>query len=169
MPRPTTTTAATAAAILASVAVSAAVSGCMSVEQPPEAAPSAVTGPPPAPRTDGKNRPRLVQAPAREALERMGPPRRPSPRQASSWQTETGTKPPGPPHSHDRPAPAPPSPPAAPVRRPAPARPDAGAPRPAPPTVPAPPVADVCALGEAYGNWDPHSPQAVICRNTYGR
>ncbi|MEV0256969.1 hypothetical protein AB0H82_22260 [Streptomyces sp. NPDC050732] len=163
MPRPTTTA---AAAILVSVAVSAAVSGCVSVEQPPEPAPSAVTGPPPAARTDGTNRPHLVQAPAREALQRMGPPRRPSPR-----QTEAGTQRPGPPHSHDRPTPAaPPPPPAAPVRKPAPARPDARAPRPAPPKAPAAGRGtDVCALGEAYGNWDPDSPQAVICRNTYGR
>ncbi|WP_307808388.1 mycothiol transferase [Streptomyces oryzae] len=29
--------------------------------------------------------------------------------------------------------------------------------------------AGMCELGEAYGRWDPDSPQARICRDTYGR
>ncbi|MEV8566490.1 hypothetical protein AB0436_13075 [Streptomyces sp. NPDC051322] len=27
---------------------------------------------------------------------------------------------------------------------------------------------DVCALGKTYGGWRPDSPQAQICRRTYG-
>ncbi|MEV7196007.1 hypothetical protein AB0N81_29995 [Streptomyces sp. NPDC093510] len=161
MPRPRTTT-----ALLVSVAVSAAVSGCVSVERPTGAGPTTVTAPPPAPRTDGKNRPRIVQAPAREALERMGPTGRPSPK-----RTAAGPEPSPPPPSPDRPAAAPPRAPApaAPVRRPVATRPDAGATRPARTTPPTAKGSDVCALGETYGKWAPGSPQAVICRETYGR
>ncbi|MEU7584035.1 hypothetical protein AB0B50_41375 [Streptomyces sp. NPDC041068] len=151
----------TATALLVSVAVSATVSGCVSVERPDGARPAAVTAPPPGPRAEGKNRPQIVQAPAREALERMGPPRRHSaPPSRAAAETE--------PHPALAPSrPSRPTPP--PARRPAASRPDAGATRPAPSPTSAAPGTDVCALGEAYGNWRPDSPQAVICRETYGR
>lgn len=29
--------------------------------------------------------------------------------------------------------------------------------------------AEVCALGRRYGRWQPDSPEADICRSTYGR
>ncbi|MEV5978276.1 hypothetical protein [Streptomyces sp. NPDC052114] len=162
MPRSTTTS-----ALLVSVAVSAAVSGCVSVEQPSGPRPAAATVSPPGPHPDGKDRPQNVQAPAREVLQRMDPPHRAAPPSTAS-ETRPALPPPRTPH-----------PPAPPVRRPAPSRPDAGATRPAPArTTPGSgggPAArpdtgtDVCALGEAYGNWRPDSPQAVICRDTYGR
>ncbi|MEU6123453.1 hypothetical protein [Streptomyces sp. NPDC047123] len=152
----------TTAALLVSMAVSAAVSGCVSVERPTGSGPAAATASPPAPRADGRSRPRVVQAPAREALERMGPPPRPAARRSAAAA----------------PSPAPPAPPARPAPPPsrhtpeaAARRPGAGADRPAtPPRTPTVPSgADVCTLGEAYGNWNPDSPQAVICRDVYGR
>ncbi|MFJ2767309.1 hypothetical protein [Streptomyces sp. NPDC087300] len=157
----------TAAALLLSVAVSATVTGCVSVERPGPAGPAGASATPSAARTDGRSRPQIVQAPAREALERMDPPpsssAHPHPRPAKeAVRTEA---PAGTPAHAPRPArPAKP-----PVRRPAATRPDAGATRPTPAAKPAAPGADACALGEAYGGWAPDSPQAVICRETYGR
>ncbi|MEU6825911.1 hypothetical protein ABZ921_35310 [Streptomyces atriruber] len=181
MHRPTTTAAAALLVTMAvSAATSAAVSGCMSADRPSGSGqgPAAATAPPPVPRTEEKRRPVIVQAPAREALERMGPPSHPATRKATS-ETEsetaseaeseadpaTGPSTPSPPRTH-RPAPASA---ATPVRRPAATRPDAGATRPAPAKAPTGPDTNVCALGEAYGKWRPNSPEAVICRNTYGR
>jgi hypothetical protein len=40
-------------------------------------------------------------------------------------------------------------------------------PPPALPKIPAT-AADVCALGTGYGGWHPNSPEARICRDTYG-
>ncbi|MYZ17610.1 hypothetical protein GT038_30220, partial [Streptomyces sp. SID337] len=81
MLRPTTSTAAALLVTAAvSAAASAAVTGCTSVERPSGPGPTAATAPQPAPRTDGEQRPKIVQAPAREALQRMDPPRSPSPR-----------------------------------------------------------------------------------------
>ncbi|MFF0747050.1 hypothetical protein ACFYVL_42365 [Streptomyces sp. NPDC004111] len=37
-----------------------------------------------------------------------------------------------------------------------------------PPRIPVS-AADVCALGTGYGGWRPNSPEARICRETYGR
>jgi hypothetical protein len=77
---------------------------------------------------------------------------------------------------HRTPGPAPTvAPPAAPVRgHAAPQQPKPS--RPAPSIVVPPAVsnafpknADVCALGRRYGGWQPDSPEATICRNTYGR
>ncbi|GAA1947726.1 hypothetical protein GCM10009837_87080 [Streptomyces durmitorensis] len=145
----------TAATLLVSVAVTA-VSGCVSVERQPASGPSPASAPPPAPRTDGDSRPRVVEAPAREALELIGPPRGPAPR-------ATGTAP---------------SVPAAPPRAANP--PQRSGPPPQrhghrpeavePPVIPtaAPTNADLCALGKQYGGWRPGSPEAVICEDAYG-
>ncbi|MEU8956660.1 hypothetical protein AB0C93_20415 [Streptomyces sp. NPDC048518] len=157
----------TTTALLVSVAVSATVaataSGCVSVERPTRSGAAAATASPPAPRADGSGRPRVVQAPAREALERMDPPRGPAHRTAAPEAAPAAHAPaPG----HHPPSPPPPP---APARKPPAPRPDAGATRPAPHTTPAVSGADVCALGEAYGNWHADSPQAVICRKTYER
>ncbi|MEW2392657.1 hypothetical protein AB0933_30270 [Streptomyces venezuelae] len=162
-----TTTAALLVSVAVSAVASAAVTGCTSVERPSGPGPAVATAPQPAPRTDGEQRPKVVQAPAREALQRMDPPRVPAPRRTDT-AVGTGPEPtpsaPSLPRTDRRnPAPA-----AAPARRPSPARPDAGATRPAPAGVPAAPVTDVCALGEAYGKWRPNSPEAVICRDAYG-
>ncbi|MEU5954262.1 hypothetical protein [Streptomyces sp. NPDC047525] len=145
----------TAATLLVSVAVTA-VSGCVSVERQPASGPSLASAPPPAPRTDGDSRPRVVEAPAREALELIGPPRGPAPR-------ATGTAPT---------VPAAPPRTANPAQRSGPPpqrhghRPEAVEP-PAIPTA-APTNPDLCALGKKYGGWQPGSPEAVICEDAYG-
>ncbi|MFI8824974.1 hypothetical protein [Streptomyces sp. NPDC053431] len=131
----------------------AALTGCVAVE-PPATAPAPPTGRAADPAGQDVA-PQIVQGPAREALEAAMP---------------------------DPPAPAPRSP----VERPAPggsgtAHPrrteqphPSAVPRPRPPRYPdvvlpeLPHVprdrADVCALGESYGGWSPHSEQARICR-----
>ncbi|WP_125511431.1 hypothetical protein [Streptomyces sp. WAC 01529] len=154
MPR---SSASASTALLLSVAVSVTASGCVGVEQSAGPRPAATPVSPTAPRTDGRSRPQIEQPPGREVLQRVDPPRRPAPRSPAA-----DVRPAVPPPRAEQPKPKPP-----PVRRPPAARPDAGATRPAPPS--RPPAADVCALGEAYGGWQPDSPQAVICRKTYGR
>ncbi|MFF3305847.1 hypothetical protein [Streptomyces sp. NPDC002952] len=147
----------TTATLLVTVAVSA-LTGCMTVPRSP------APGPPPslpvAPRPDGSAEPRVVQAPAREALERVGPSRRPSPTPPAPHRTTAPPAPVGP-------SPAPPRPrhENLPPKR---QRPEARA------AVPPAPRgggknADVCALGRKYGGWAPDSPQAVICKGAYGR
>ncbi|MEU6537221.1 hypothetical protein [Streptomyces sp. NPDC047000] len=148
----------TTAALLVTMAVSA-LSGCTTVQRPAAPGPPTAPSRPSAQRPDGSARPRVVQAPAREALETTGPSRRPGP-------------------GEREPAGGP-----APVRRPPdrPARP-APRPRPAPPRagVPAVPDAsglsravrrgtDVCALGRTYGGWRPDSPEARVCAQAYRR
>ncbi|MFE9452990.1 hypothetical protein [Streptomyces sp. NPDC006739] len=149
----------TTAALLVTVTVSA-LSGCVTVQRPatPGPVPGRAPSWPSAPRTDGSAEPRVVQAPAREALEMVGP----SPRPEN----------PGPAAAHP--------PPAAPVTRRPPAPPLRPQPRPRPehprhsrtavPDDPrsVPGSSDVCALGRQYGGWRPDSPEAVICRQTYG-
>ncbi|MCX5080292.1 hypothetical protein OG862_04650 [Streptomyces sp. NBC_00401] len=150
----------TSAALLLTVAATAAaVSGCVSVRQPepPAVSPSAPAVPA-APRPDGRADPQVVQAPVREALDRMG-----------------RTPPAHAPSAEPTPAPRPPQPP----RHEAPHRSGPGhAARPAAPpphhSHTAAPVApglagEVCALGNRYGKWNPDSPEARICRETYGR
>ncbi|MGW2078909.1 hypothetical protein ACWCOW_18515 [Streptomyces sp. NPDC001939] len=113
---------------------------------------------PAAPRPDGRADPQVVQAPVREALDRMG---RTPPAHAPSAEPTPVPRSPQPPRheaSHRsgpghaaRPAAPPPhhSHTAAPV---------------------APGLAgEVCALGNQYGKWNPDSPEARICRETYGR
>ncbi|MFI5978207.1 hypothetical protein [Streptomyces sp. NPDC051452] len=151
----------TIAALLVAVAVSA-LSGCVTVERPPipgsasDSAPSRRA----AARPDGSAGPRAVQAPAREALEMVGPSRHPG-------QPSPPRPPAAPPAAHRPPAAA--AVPAAPTH-----------PRPRPdhrrrphgrvPHVPrpAPGAPDVCALGRTYGGWRGDSPESVICDRTYG-
>ncbi|MEW2166642.1 hypothetical protein AB0912_27125 [Streptomyces sp. NPDC007084] len=151
----------TTATLLVTVAVTA-LSGCVTVHRPPASGqpPAAPAGSAPA-FPGGRAEPQIVQAPAREALERVGPAKKP--------------KPAAPPRQ--RAAPPPQGAPATPVRpRPHPTRP---APRPKPrhpePRSAVPPVspdlpksADVCALGRTYGGWKADSPEAVICSGAYG-
>ena len=102
-----------------------------------------------------------MQAPAREALELIGPSRKPSPNAPA-------------PHRTPVPAPAAPQAPAArhphnaaPHPHPEPHQP---APRTAVPPAPQglPNNTNVCALGRKYGGWKADSPEAVICKGTYG-
>ncbi|MGW7052384.1 hypothetical protein [Streptomyces sp. NPDC054887] len=156
---------------VAVTAVSATVSGCVAVEPP--ASPAAVPAPdaPPLPR-GGAVEPQIVQAPAREALDAaLRPPKEAAP---GAERQET-------PAVRRTARPAPPRRPARlPAADPAPARPVPAAPAPPKAAVPVPRVlpslpapvpggADVCALGEGYGGWQHDSPQARICRDTYGR
>lgn len=152
----------TTATLLVTVAVMA-LSGCVTVQRPPLPVPSAPTpSQRPAPRPDGEGEPQIVQAPAREALEMIGPFRSAEPRT---------------PQRHRNPArePAPADRPAAPRSHPRPAH-----PRPRhgqQPGIEIPDVtgsvpksqADVCALGKRYGGWRADSPESVICRQAYGR
>ncbi|WP_240926121.1 hypothetical protein [Streptomyces sp. JB150] len=166
----------TTAALLVTVAVSA-LSGCTTVRTPAPG-PSAAPSPPPAAEPSGRAAPQVVQAPAREALDRVGP----SPRRTTSAAEQ---------HSPTAPATAsaPTAPTAAPRTGPRPERqrpqhphhPQHREPRTAKPprtNVPAVPdlgkhipqgPAHVCALGRTYGGWQPGSPESTICDNTYGR
>ncbi|CAL9643360.1 hypothetical protein SUDANB150_06375 [Streptomyces sp. enrichment culture] len=160
----------TTATLLVTVAVSA-LAGCTTVRGPAAADPSAAGARSSAPRPDGPAEPRVVQAPAREALEMIGPslaPERPG-------GEPSRTKPPAAPSAPHR-APVD----RAPEQRPA--RPAAPEPTRAPatsrPRVPELPglsgggtggKADVCSLGKQYGGWRPGSPEARICEHAYGR
>ncbi|MFE3522380.1 hypothetical protein ACFXOD_12415 [Streptomyces sp. NPDC059161] len=139
----------------AALTVCGCVSGCVSVQARPASAP------PPAQPTrhdrdhDQRVGPQVVQAPAREALDPVMPPSTPPPRPATPKAAE----------------------PEAPTRRHHPrGRPGAHGHRPAthPPTMrprpgPAlPPTGGICALGKGYGGWADDSPEARICRDTYG-
>ncbi|MCH5674585.1 hypothetical protein [Streptomyces gilvus] len=152
----------TTATLLVTVAVTA-LSGCVTVQRPPlPVAPAAAPSRPPAPRPDGEGEPQIVRAPAREALEMIGPSRSAEPRT---------------PERHRNPArePAPVDRPAAPRSQPRPAHP--GPRHRQQPGIEIPDVtrsvptgqADVCALGKRYGGWRADSPESVICRQTYGR
>ncbi|CAM5244123.1 Lipoprotein OS=Streptomyces aurantiogriseus OX=66870 GN=GCM10010251_49710 PE=4 SV=1 [Streptomyces aurantiogriseus] len=146
-----------------------ALGGCVTVQHSPVPGPPTASSRPSAPRPDREAETQVVQAPAQEALEMVGPDRGPE----SS-----------PPPERRRAAPA------APVRQPSPRshpqprpqpRPDRPEPRrPAQPRVEIPDVdkdaekgvrgsTDVCALGRKYGGWRADSPEAVICERTYGR
>ncbi|MEV0095538.1 hypothetical protein [Streptomyces sp. NPDC050738] len=135
--------------LLAGLAVSA-VSGCMAVASPPAPAPSPQSAPTkPAPYVE----PQIVQAPAIEALEAAAPP-------------ERADTPPSSPSAPQAPRTRRPDRPAAPRTGTATKRRTPPAPR-IEPAVPAT-SSDVCALGQSYGGWQPDSPQARICRQTYG-
>ncbi|MGV4982030.1 hypothetical protein ACVB8X_10220 [Streptomyces sp. NRAIS4] len=160
MHRPTTT-----AALLVTVAVSA-LSACVTVQRPATPAPPRDTASslPTAPRPDGSTQPRVVQAPAQEALERTGPsrhPRHPAP-PAPRHPTEA---PPVIHHPPVAPPVAPPAPHAPPRHRERPQR-----SHPTVPNVPAsvPKAPNVCALGRKYGGWRADSPESEICEQTYG-
>ncbi|MEU6199187.1 hypothetical protein [Streptomyces sp. NPDC047061] len=152
----------TTAALLVTVTVSA-LSGCVTVQRPaaPGPPPGAAPSLPSVPRPDGSSEPRVVQAPAKEALEMVGP-SRPAHQAA-----------PAAPH-----APAPPPP----AQHRAPAGPRAATPHQHSAQRPhrsesglpdlshsVPKAPDVCALGKQYGGWTADSPQARICEQTYGR
>ncbi|MGW4569446.1 hypothetical protein ACWEN3_46450, partial [Streptomyces sp. NPDC004561] len=102
--------------------------------------------------------PRMVQAPAQEALAMAGPSRRPehSPPSAAPHRPSAA-----PPVGQRLPAP--------PRNRPGPHQPqdgDTAAPH-LPRSLPKAP--DLCALGKRYGGWRKDSPEAVICEEAYGR
>ena len=161
----------TTATLLVTVAVTA-LSGCVTVQRPLVPGPSAAPYRPSEPRPDGKAGPQkpdpqIVQAPAKEALELIGPSRKPSPGTgakspaadpaAAASEEASGTTP-----RRRHPAPKPKE-----RREPH---------RPAPHTVgPAVPKGvpmnqqDVCALGRRYGGWKADSPESVICKGAYGR
>ncbi|RCH70694.1 hypothetical protein DT019_04180 [Streptomyces sp. SDr-06] len=124
-------------------------SGCVSVE----ARPTPTEPPPPSPRRQGEVAPRIVQAPAREALSTILPPDTPSPPPPARAPRAAPPDPAR--HEHHRRAQQPHPPSAAPGKhRPHPA---------------APPAAgDVCALGRSYGGWRDDSPEARICHDAYG-
>ncbi|MFJ9818960.1 hypothetical protein ACIRU3_27645 [Streptomyces sp. NPDC101151] len=152
----------TTAALLVTVAVSA-LSGCVTVQRPATPGPPPDTAPsqPAAPRPDGTARPRVVQAPAREALAMAGPSEHPHHTGPTSSHRTPAAPPPvthgtpaAPAHPRQHPHPEQP-------RRPHTAVPDI------PP--PAPRAPDVCALGKQYGGWHRGSPESVICEQTYGR
>ncbi|MFJ5265427.1 hypothetical protein ACIQAC_33670 [Streptomyces sp. NPDC088387] len=161
----------TTAALLVTVAVSA-LAGCTTVPRP--AAPSAPPTTPtqvPAPRPDGRAEPQIVQAPAREALEMIGPSQHPERKPAA-------TRRPAPSPSADAKAAGTPGPRSAPRRRAE--RPERPASRPprqsaqvpdltGPVGGAVPPNTDVCDLGRKYGGWRQDSQEARICEQTYGR
>lgn len=159
----------TTATLLVTVAVSA-LTGCVTVQRPPTSGPPVAPSQPSAPRPDGQSEPQIVQAPAREALEMIGPSRRPepattTPRHADPSASAQQQRQQQPPRSHpERPAhpahPAHPEP-----RQPHVEVPDVTK------SVPKIPkdAQDVCALGKKYGRWRADSPEAVICGQTYGR
>ncbi|WP_340383655.1 hypothetical protein U5640_38240 [Streptomyces sp. SS7] len=158
MQRTTTTTAALLVMALA------ALSGCVTVQRPPVPGPPAAGPSAPRPKADAE--PQVVQAPAREALEMVGPDTRERAattlRQRHRPAPAAGPDGPGPAHrahpQHPRPAPAHPAP-----RRHVPPHagvPDVGADLRR--------TTDVCALGRKYGGWRNDSPEAVACRQVYG-
>lgn len=164
----------TTATLLVTLAVSA-LTGCTTVHGPAAADPTSADARSQAPRPDGPPEPRAVQAPAREALEMIGP----SPTPDRPAREPRGTEPPAA-------GPSPQEAPAArarPEQRPRPARPETPA-RPERPRVPGPEAptlphapstgrgtgrnADVCSLGKRYGGWRPGSPESRICEQAYG-
>ncbi|WP_324617149.1 hypothetical protein [Streptomyces sp. NRRL S-37] len=111
----------------------------------------------------------VVQAPAREALEMIGPSRPSKTSAPPSRRAAPGATPERDAPSGDRTGQA---------RPPRPAT--GGNGRPRPPATDFPDMAesmrrgssggaDVCALGRRYGGWRPGSPEAAICEKTYGR
>ncbi|MFJ9538912.1 hypothetical protein ACIRPX_16810 [Streptomyces sp. NPDC101225] len=149
----------TAAALLVTVAVSA-LTGCVTVSRAPAPGPPPAPPRPSAPHPDGAAGPRIVQAPAREALEMVGPSRSAAPTAPERREPPRATAParrPAAPRPSRQPS------------RPRAARPTAGSRR--PPHVELPDLGggtDVCALGRQYGSWREDSPEAVICEQTYG-
>ncbi|WP_405966871.1 hypothetical protein OG613_09300 [Streptomyces sp. NBC_00015] len=163
MHRTTTTT----ATLLVTVAVSA-LAGCVTVQRPAVPGPVLAPSRPSVPRPEGRAEVQVVQAPAREALEMVGPSREPEPDAptAPAQRRRTAALPGSggagqPPSSRSRPHPRPSHPE---VRRHA------------LPRVAIPDIEkevrrnnDVCALGRTYGGWQGDSPEATICEQAYGR
>ncbi|WP_329279697.1 hypothetical protein [Streptomyces sp. NBC_01451] len=160
----------TTATLLVTVAVTA-LSGCVTVQHPTAPGPLPAPVQPSAPRPEGRAEPQIVQAPAREALELIGPDRGPA--QAPRTPQSDGE-----PHRPAGAAPAAP-PAAAPAPPPRRTKPKKRPPKPerrhTQPRVELPEVSrpvhentDVCALGRKYGGWGKDSPQTVICKEAYG-
>ncbi|MEU1938256.1 hypothetical protein ACH49O_16160 [Streptomyces coeruleorubidus] len=166
----------TTATLLVTVAVSA-LTGCTTVRHPPVPGPPAAPSRPSASQPGERTETQIVQAPAREALQLIEESRRPEPTAAAS-------RPATPPAaSPERMRP----PPGTRDVRPRPARPERRDPAPRSPRRPhtdlpdvsqsvrqnvsenVPDHTDVCALGRRYGGWRADSPEATICRDTYGR
>ncbi|MEU2727039.1 hypothetical protein ABZ650_04780 [Streptomyces griseoviridis] len=168
----------TTATLLVTVAVSA-LTGCVTVQRPPVSGPAAApVQPSSAPRPEGRGGEQVVQAPAREALEMIGPsPRDDRPSRPHSAPSAAGSGTDSVPSSDGRPQ-APKVPHAPPRPHPRAAHPEqrprhpGHAPRAQFPD-PAKGVprsqADVCALGRKYGGWPADSPQSMVCGQTYGR
>ncbi|MGI5396094.1 hypothetical protein [Streptomyces sp. CA-251251] len=160
----------TTATLLVTMAVSA-LAGCTTVHGPAPAGPSADGARSSGPRPDGPAEPRVVQAPAREALGTTEPSRAPD---RASGAPRRATPPAAPPRRQppavgagQQPRPARP---AAPKRTRPPERARTGVPSvPRSPSVDTGGSADVCSLGRKYGGWRPGSPEAAICEQTYGR
>ncbi|WP_200300894.1 hypothetical protein [Streptomyces adelaidensis] len=162
MYRPTTT-----ATLLVTVAFSA-LTGCVTAPHPPPPEASPVPTRPTEPRPDGTTETQIVQAPALEALELIGPSRRPTPSTSSTPKPATSAPAATPTLTAPRPddeRPAPPERPEPPERRPRVEIP------PMTETIPTDPPknSDVCALGHQYGGWGKDTPQAAICKDVYGR
>ncbi|MEU6350752.1 hypothetical protein ABZ896_15650 [Streptomyces sp. NPDC047072] len=159
----------TTATLLVTVAVSA-LTGCVTIQRPPVPGPPPTTlSQPPAPRPDGQAEPQIVQAPAREALEMIGPSR--APRSSTPTPGRAAPQTPARPQEHqERTRPAHPD-------HPEQRRPEVRHPHPRPPHIEVPDVTksvprgpeDVCALGKKYGRWQEDSPEAAICKQAYGR
>ncbi|MFC5633570.1 hypothetical protein [Streptomyces bullii] len=163
----------TTATLLVTMAVSA-LTGCTTVQRLPVPEPSASRSQPPSPYLDGRRQTRIVQAPAREALELIGPSKFPEPSALPSPRTTAPAdsaprSQPSSAHRERGPRPA----------HPAHRRPDAGRPHADVPDVSepvrreirrdVPRNSDVCALGRKYGGWRADSQEATICAETYGR
>ncbi|MFE7935314.1 hypothetical protein ACFU6S_42640 [Streptomyces sp. NPDC057456] len=163
MHRTTTTT----ATLLVTVAVSA-LAGCVTVQRPAVPGPVLAPSRPSVPRPERLTEVQVVQAPAREALEMVGPSRKRKPEApAAPAQRRRTAAVPGaggagqPPPPRSRPHTRPPHPETR--RHPV-------------PRVEIPDVeaevrrnTDVCALGRTYGGWRGDSPEATICEQAYGR
>ncbi|MEG3627996.1 hypothetical protein [Streptomyces poriticola] len=177
----------TTATLLVTVAVSA-LSGCVTVQRPPTPEPAPVQTRPSAPRPDDAAEPRLVRAPAREALEMIDPGPGPDPEEAG--RTSSSSSPSASVTPRRTPGAAPPEDRKPPPRSGRPGTPAPSAarrpPRPVLPSVPDVPAfpdpagrgtggngkvdsGAVCALGKQYGRWHPDSPEARICEQTYGK
>ncbi|MFH8803200.1 hypothetical protein ACH4F6_26955 [Streptomyces sp. NPDC017936] len=166
----------TTATLLVTVAVSA-LAGCVTVRHPAAPGPlpaASVPAVPPRGATGGDAGAdrqgaaagrRVGQAPAVEALERVGTDRgRRAPATPAPRRTVPAA-PGGQPPDRSRPQPRP---------HPRPARPEHR--HPAPPHGQAPDArpdargnSGVCGLGKRYGGWRADSPEAVICEQVYGR
>ncbi|WDF36542.1 hypothetical protein PBV52_07050 [Streptomyces sp. T12] len=165
----------TTATLLVTVAVSA-LSGCVTVPRSPAPGPPPVPSQPPAPRPGGQEDPRVVQAPAREALALTGPSPSPARTTSAAHSASPTTSPahtPAAPRSHPHPHPHP-----RPQHRES-HRPAVDTPK--RPHIEIPDVSesvrtevprgnsDLCALGKKYGGWRADSPESRICEQTYGR
>ncbi|MDT0468198.1 hypothetical protein [Streptomyces gibsoniae] len=148
----------TSATLLVAMAVSA-LSGCVTVQRPSAPLPPRAPSQSSAPRAEGSVAPHVVQAPAREALERAGTSRSPSAGADTGHMAGTAPSTARTDAPHQRSV------------SPHPGREHPGHRAEAPSAAPAPfpGNADVCALGRSYGGWRPGSPEADICRSTYGR